>query len=121
MARNIVKILDKDFSDMKAGQRMYISSPEEVAAYIDAIPHGQTRTSHQMRAALAKRAGADVTCPVSTGIFLRLAIENVLGIFSLKDVPLPFWRLIDDKHPVVKKLGLLPKDIADMRVAETTS
>lgn len=121
MPRNIIKILDKDFADMKKGQSMYISSPEEVASYIQGLPYGETRTPKEMRADLALHAGADVTCPVSTGIFLRLAIEDVLTMFAIEESPLPFWRVVDEKHAVLKKLGLLPDTIAKMRRLEQSS
>ena len=111
MTRNIIKILDKDFSDVKAGQRMLISSPESICTYITKIPKGQFRTSKEMRLDLAKEAGADNTCPVSTGIFLRKAIE------AHKD-EIPYWRLIDKHHPVVKKLNLDPQEIEYMRNLE---
>ena len=54
---------------------------------------------------------ADDTCPVSTGIFLRKAIE------AHKD-EIPYWRLIDEHHPVVKKLNLDPQEIEYMRNLE---
>lgn len=111
MARNIIKTLEKNFSDLKAGQTMLISSPEKVADYIKGIPKGQSRTSKEMRLDLAREAGADNTCPVTTGIFLRQAIEK-------QSDQLPYWRLIDDGHPVVKKLGLDPEEIRKVRAAE---
>ena len=78
MPRNIVKILEKNFGDMKAGEKMLISSPEVISSYISRIPVGTTITPKEMRHALAKEKGADNTCPVTTGIFLRIAIEEVL-------------------------------------------
>ena len=36
----IVKVLEKDFSDMKSGERMLISSPKSIANYIKKIPYG---------------------------------------------------------------------------------
>lgn len=118
MPRNIVKILDKNFSDMKAGERMHISSPEAISNYIMTLKEGEFKTPKEMRIDLAKRAGADNTCPVSTGIFLRLAIEAVLAPEAVEMTPLPFWRLVDETHPVLKKLGILPDDIARLRAAE---
>ena len=118
MPRDIVKILDKDFSDLKAGQKMLISSPEEIARYISAIPKGTIITPKQMRHDLAQQHGADNSCPVSTGIFLRLAIEEALAIFPIEDSPLPFWRLVDETHPVLKKLGIAPETIKRLREAE---
>ena len=118
MPRNIVKILDKNFSDMKAGQSMHISSPEAIADYIRRLQPGEFKTPKQMRFELAKDVGADNTCPVSTGIFLRVAIEAIVTPDAVEMTPLPFWRVIDETHPVLKKLGILPEDIARLRAAE---
>ncbi len=120
MPRNIVKILEKNFSDMKAGEKMLISSPEVISNYISKIPVGTTITPKEMRHALAKEKGADNTCPVTTGIFLRIAIEEVLGVFKIDDAPIPFWRVIDEKHPILKKLGIAPSEITRMRQKEVS-
>ena len=34
MSRNIVKILDQGFSDISAGEKMLISSPEKISEFI---------------------------------------------------------------------------------------
>ncbi len=120
MPRNIVKILEKNFSDMKAGEKMLISSPEVISSYISRIPVGTTITLKEMRHALAKEKGADNTCPVTTGIFLRIAIEEVLDVFKVDDAPIPFWRVIDEKHPILKKLGIAPSEITRMRQKEAS-
>ncbi len=65
-----------------------------------------------MREALAKKAKANKTCPVSTGIFLRIAIEASLEEQSkkkLKKPKLPFWRIIDEKSTIAKKLTISKK------------
>ena len=111
MSRNIVKILEKNFSDLKAGQKMVISSPEKIAEYIKKIPEGTSKTSKEMRLDLAKEMDADNSCPVSTGIFLRKAIEE-------HGKEIPFWRLIDENHPVVKKLNLDPQELKYIRNLE---
>ena len=111
MSRNLVKILEKNFSDLKAGQKMLISSPEKIAQYIKKIPEGTHKTLKEMRLDLAKEMDADNSCPVSTGIFLRKAIEEHRN-------EIPFWRLIDENHPVVKKLNLDPQEIKYMRNLE---
>ena len=103
MSRNIVKILEKNFSDLKAGQKMLISSPEKIAEYIKKIPEGRQKT--------AKEIGADNSCPVSTGIFIRKAIEE-------HGKEIPYWRLIDENHPVVKKLNLDPQELKYLRNLE---
>ena len=62
---------------------------------------------------MAVKAGADKTCPVTTGIFLRMAIKQ-----HKDDVNFPYWRVVDEKHPVVKKLNLDGSQIKKKRVNE---
>ena len=62
---------------------------------------------------MALKAGADNTCPVTTGIFLRMAIEQ-----HKDDVTFPYSRVVDEKHPVVKKLNLDENQIKKRRVDE---
>ena len=113
LSRNIIKVLDKGFSDISAGDKMLISSPEKITDFIYTIPKGSFFTIKELRRGLALKAGADKTCPVTTGIFLRMAIEQ-----NKDDVNFPYWRVIDEKHPVVKKLNLDRKLIKKRRVDE---
>ena len=113
MSRNIVKILDKGFSDISAGEKMLISSPEKIAEFIFTIPKGSYLSIKELRHGLALKAGADNTCPVTTGIFLRMAIEQ-----HKDDENFPYWRVVDEKHPVVKKLNLDGNRIKMRRVDE---
>ena len=113
MSRNIIKILDKGFSDISSGEKMLISSPEKISEFIFKIPMGSYFSIKALRRALALKAGADNTCPVTTGIFLRMAIEQ-----NKDDVNFPYWRVIDEKHPVVKKLKLDENQIKKRRVDE---
>ena len=113
LSRNIVKILDNGFSDISAGEKMLISSPEKISEFIFKIPKGSYLSIKELRRELTLKAGADNTCPVSTGIFLRMAIEQ-----NKDDVNFPYWRVIDEKHPVVKKLKLDENQIKKRRVDE---
>ena len=104
-----IKKLTFNFADIKKGQKMLVSSPKSISTYIKKIPSGKKRTIIQMRDALAKKAKADKTCPVSTGIFLRIAIESSLEEQKkekLKKPNLPFWRIIDENNPILKKLSI---------------
>ena len=113
MSRNIIKILDKGFSDISAGEKMLISSPEKISEFIFAIPKGSFLSIKELRRGLAVKEGADNTCPLTTGIFLRMAIEQ-----NKDDVNFPYWRVVDEKHPVVKKLKLDENQIKSRRVDE---
>ena len=107
-----IKKLTFNFADIKKGETMLVSSPSSIAKFIKKIPKGKKKTVVEMRNALAKKAKANKTCPVSTGIFLRIAIEASLEEQSKKKLEkpkLPFWRIIDEKTAVAKKLSISKK------------
>lgn len=103
-----VEVLEKAGMGMPAGARMLIVHPTVVKAYVDAIPPGERRTVPEMRAELATEYGADVTCPLTSGIFLRIVSELALEELREGKPPSevsPFWRIVDLKSPLAKKLG----------------
>jgi len=74
---------------------MLIASPTWVEEYLISIPEGEVRTMNQMRQGLAERAKADYTCPMTTGIFLRMVAEAAQyerqhGM----PVKAPWWRVV---------------------------
>jgi hypothetical protein len=109
-----VQTLEKPFAGQPVGARMLISTPHRIAEYVAAIPGGQTVSVAQMRHDLAQAAGADFTCPLTTGIFLRLAIEADLEAGG----SLPFWRVVEPKSPLAKKLSCGPDFVASQRTSE---
>jgi hypothetical protein len=117
-----VEVLDKAFAGLDPGQRLLISSPLEIKDFIEAIPRGQIETVANMRKKLAMRHKADATCPMSTGIFVRIvsevALESVSKSSNPEDVT-PFWRLVDPQSAIAEKLSCGPSFITQMRVRET--
>jgi hypothetical protein len=103
-----VVTLHTDFAGVKAGSTMLISSPGDIAAYLARIPRGETRTIHRLRNELARKAGAQAMCPVTTAIYLRVVAE-----VSLRDLAdgkalyevVPFWRVVTPDSTVAKKLS----------------
>ena len=93
-----------------------MATPEIVRDYIAAIPKGQTRSVKQMREELAKNHRASVTCPTSSGIFVRIVSESALADLqegkSLKKIT-PFWRLVDPDSPAAHKISCGPDFILD--------
>ena len=86
---------------------MLVATPLIVDAYVRKIPKGHSTSFLTMREDLAREYNADKTCPVSTGIFLRIsaeaAYENILLSASDENIT-PFWRVIDETMKVAKKL-----------------
>ena len=98
---------DKDFAGIKSGQMMLIPTPQVVDAYIRQIPKGKHVDITTLRKDLASEYHAEVTCPLTTGIFVRIAAEAAYEQYEA-GTPIskitPFWRVIDGKSPAAKKL-----------------
>lgn len=102
-------VLEHNFAGIKKGQTMFVATPQIVDNYIRKIPHGETRTIQAMRNILARRYKCDGTCPVSMSFFIRASAEAALeeldaGIAE-SDIT-PFWRLLDSKEKIAKRLPL---------------
>jgi hypothetical protein len=70
-----VKPAPMDFAGMRRGQIMLIPSPQIIDAFIRGIPAGRCVDIRTMRDELARRHEAEVACPITTGILLRLVAE----------------------------------------------
>lgn len=116
-----VETVDRKFADIPAGASMYIATPEIVDAYIRNIPKGTHASLRQMRKDLAAEHNAEYTCPITSGIFLRIvseaAYEEIAAGKPLKNIT-PFWRMIDSKAPVAKKLSFGTEFIIEQRKKE---
>jgi len=117
----VVKKLDKDFADMPAGAKMLIATPKIVDDYVRQIPKGKSTSLATLRKDLAVEYGAEYTCPVTSGIFLRIVSEAAHEQLE-KGVPAskvtPFWRIVDPKSPLNKKLSFGAKFVVDQRKKE---
>jgi hypothetical protein len=103
----VVEKADKDFGGVRAGQMMLIPTPKIVDEYVRRIPKGKQADISTIRKDLAATYGAEATCPLTTGIFVRIVAEAAYEDFE-KGTPLnkitPFWRVISEKSPAAKKL-----------------
>lgn len=67
-----IKQLDKAFADMPEGCVMLIATPQIIDEYVRGIAFGKRVDTKTMRRDLAQQFEAEYTCPVTTGIFLRI-------------------------------------------------
>jgi hypothetical protein len=114
-------VLEKRFAGIAAGSILYVATPEIVAAWVRAVPSGETRSIEHLRRDLAKRNRADATCPVSTAIFLRSVAEvalRQLGEGEDAEAVVPFWRVIEPGSAIAKRLPVDDEWIAHMRLRE---
>ena len=71
----MIKVLDTNFADMKVGEKMLIATPKIIDEYINKVPKSYTVDIKTMRKDLALSHHSEVTCPVTTGVFLRIVSE----------------------------------------------
>ena len=114
----VVKTIEKNFADLKAGEKMLISSPRSIANYVAKIPYGTEKSVKLRRRELAENADAHNTCPLTCGIFLRIAIEASIEQSDGAKPDLPFWRVINRNSSLIKKLPISQKYLTELRNSE---
>jgi hypothetical protein len=76
---------------------MLIPNPRDVDAMICTVPKGELITVARLRENLARKFSAGVTCPLTTGIFVRIAAEAAEEeAREGKKRITPYWRVIKD-------------------------
>lgn len=116
-----VEIMDKAWAGVPAGGKLFIPTPRLVAEYIAKIPKGKAKSVPEMRAELATEWQADGTCPMTSGMFVRIAAEAALEDMAAGkklDQITPFWRIVDAKSTVIKKLSCGPEFVLARRAEE---
>jgi len=100
-----IKIVDTPESMKKFGSgKMLIATPKIVDNFIKKIPKGQLMTIGEIRKSLATEFNADLTCPLTTGIFLRISAEAAEeDRASGKRNITPYWRVVRDNGCLIDK------------------
>lgn len=90
----------------KIGDTVVIPAPIEVDEIMKKVPEGKITTINEIRAALARKHGATVGCPITTGIFARIAAEAAAERATEENESItPYWRtlkaggVINEKYP----------------------
>ena len=115
--------LEKKMWQYEPGTTMLIPTPRLVETYLRKIPRGETRTTVQLRQDLADEHGAMFTCPIATGIFFRIVVEAAYEKMAAgvhRDQIAPFWRALEPKSPLRKRLSFDPQIADDLLAAERT-
>ena len=74
------------------GSRMLIAPPIEYDELMKDIPFGKVVTSDRLRSHLAKKHGADFTCPLTGGIFVNIAARASEERCGINETP--WWRTL---------------------------
>ena len=76
-------------------QTMVITRPRDVDAAVRKVRKGKLATVGSLREHLAREHGADTACPLTTGIFLRIAAEAAEEDRRAgKKRITPYWRVV---------------------------
>jgi len=79
------------------GRQILVPTPMMVDEYVRTVPERKLVTVGQIRRRLAEPFNADSTCPLTTGIFLRIISEAAEEDRQAgKSAITPYWRVIKD-------------------------
>lgn len=116
-----VKPVPKDMAGMKAGEIMLVPSARIVDDFIRSIPERTEMDVKTLRKKLAEQFKAEVTCPITAGIHVRIvaeaACEALAAGATLAEIT-PFWRVLDAEAPIAKKLSCGVGFVVDRRASE---
>jgi alkylated DNA nucleotide flippase Atl1 len=84
--------------------KMLIPSPTEVEECIRAVPEGEVTTVTRIRDILARKHAVEVVCPLTTGIFLRIAAEAAEEDARAGHAEItPYWRVVKEDGSLYDK------------------
>ena len=74
---------------------MVVPAPKEVDELMRRVPKGKLVTINKLRAALAKKHGVNVACPITTGIFSWIAAHAAeeAAMEGARRIT-PYWRTL---------------------------
>jgi len=82
---------------MMGGRQILVPTPMMVDEYVRTVPRRKLVTAGQIRRRLAGPFKADSTCPMTTGIFIRIISEAAEEDRQAgKKAITPYWRVIKD-------------------------
>jgi hypothetical protein len=119
--RHEVKPAPINIAGMKVGQVMLVPTAKIVDDFIRTIPKGVSMDVKTLRAKLARKYKAEVTCPITTGYHLKTVAEAAFEAHQqgakLREIT-PIWRVLDQSTPTTKRLSYDPAFIMDQRARE---
>ena len=103
-----IKINQKNFADIPAGISILVPTPKIIDKFVKQIPVGSFFCIKEIRVSLANQYKAEMTCPVVTGISLRIIAEAAYEEYINEEVidrVTPFWRVVHPDSKLIEKLA----------------
>ena len=93
----VVEITDKMSQRWGTGT-VVIPAPREVNEIMSRVPSGKLITINQIRETLARKHGATIGCPITTGIFASISARASAEAVAegIADIT-PYWRTLKSK------------------------
>ena len=112
----VVEITDKMSKRWGTGT-ICIPAPIEVDGIMRKVPEGKLITVNQIREVVAKRHGATIGCPLTTGIFANIAARAAEEATAEgKQNITPYWRTLKSKGELNEKYpGGVEAQVAHLR------
>jgi alkylated DNA nucleotide flippase Atl1 len=86
--------IDGKMSKRWGSGTVVIPAPREVDAVMKKVPKGRLITINEIRAALAKKHGATIGCPITTSIFAWIAAHAAEEDAAAGRPATPYWRTL---------------------------
>ena len=119
-----VKPAPMNIAGMKKGQIMLVPTALMIDKFIRNIPAGTSMDIKTMRQKMAGEHKAEVSCPITTGILLRIVAEAAWEDHD-QGAPVsamtPVWRVLDKNATTTKKLSFDAQFLSDQRKNEGLS
>lgn len=119
------KVNEKRFADLEAGTSVLIPSPQDIVLAIDELAPNETLTLTELRQSLAQQHDADGSCPVMTGMNLRIVADLGMEAIDAGHDPalatdsggevIAFWKVVEPTSSLASKLPGGPDRIAQLR------
>ncbi len=83
---------------------LVIPAPREVDVIMKKVPNGKLITVNQIRETVARKHGATIGCPLTTGIFIGIAAHAAEEAIAegKRDIT-PYWRTLKSKGELNEK------------------
>ncbi len=99
----VVEITDKMSQRWGTGT-LVIPAPVEVDEIMRKVPEGKITTINRIRETLARKHGATIGCPITTGIFVSIAARAAEEAAAEGDTNItPYWRTLKSSGELNEK------------------
>ena len=99
----VVEITDKMSQRWGTGT-LVIPAPVEVNEIMRKVPEGKITTINRIRETLARKHGATIGCPITTGIFVSIAARAAEEAAAEGDTNItPYWRTLKSSGELNEK------------------